>query len=243
MAAIDSDENKQSIPITAQEEKEIHRVFELLCGYQQKVRIKEEVKDLTAWLSVNKSRVLSQINSGLVIDEQKVIASNLAASNRLDELNKELQDLESKPDKKITAVDVIEMFKFLKEKVSRKEVEDMIWEVDENLDECVDWQEFRLMFNRNIMDRSGLEPSRLFNLTQFLIYDTNNNGLVSVDETMNLLYARYGRSKMEVKLKELFGEDMHETGRQGGEITFSKFLKAVEKVQMHTFLNTTKGRL
>ena len=30
---------------------------------------------------------------------------------------------------------------------------------------------------------------------------------------------------MEVKLKELFGEDMHETGRQGGEITFSKFLK------------------
>jgi hypothetical protein len=100
---------------------------------------------------------------------------------------------------------------------------------------------------------------------------------------------------MEVKLKELFGEDMHETGRQGGEITFSKFLKvshavrytisstlsylaslsvhvsvcvcvsvsipvfvpvslfvpvsvsvcgqAVEKVQMHTFLNTTKGRL
>ena len=150
-----------SLLLLFQEEKEIHRVFELLCGYQQKVRIKEEVKDLTAWLSVNKSRVLSQINSGLVIDEQKVIASNLAASNRLDELNKELQDLESKPDKKITAVDVIEMFKFLKEKVSRKEVEDMIWEVDENLDECVDWQEFRLMFNRNIMDRSGLEPSRL----------------------------------------------------------------------------------
>ena len=136
-------------------------MFELLCGYQQKVRIKEEIKDLTAWLAVNKSRVLSQINSGLVIDEQKVIASNLAANNRLDELNKELQDLESKSDKKITAVDVIEMFKFLKEKITRKEVEDMIWEVDENLDECVDWQEFRLMFNRNITDRSGLEPNRL----------------------------------------------------------------------------------
>lgn len=133
----------------------------MLCGYQQKLRIKEEIKDLTAWLTVNKSRVLSQINSGLVVDEQKVIASNLAANNRLDELNKELQEIESKPDKKIAASDVIEMFKFLKEKVTRKEVEEMIWEVDENLDEYVDWQEFRLMFNRNIMDRSGLEPSRL----------------------------------------------------------------------------------
>ena len=42
------------------------------------------------------------------------------------------------------------------------------------------------------MLRSLLEISPpQFNLTQFLIYDTNHNGLVSVDETMNLLYARY----------------------------------------------------
>ena len=48
---------------------------------------------------------------------------------------------------------------------------------------------------------------------------------------------------MEQKLKELFGEDMHETGRQGGEINFTKFLNAVEKVQMDTFLKTTKGKI
>jgi len=119
----------------------------------------------------------------------------------------------------------------------------MIWEVDENSDQCIDWTEFRLMFNRNIMDKTGLEPSGMYNLAQFLIYDTNLNGFVSVDETMNLLYARYGRAKMESKLKELFGEDMHETGRQGGEITFSSYLKAVEKVQMNMFLNTTKGKI
>jgi hypothetical protein len=29
-----------------------------------------------------------------------------------------------------------------------------------------------------------------YNLAQFLIYDKNRNGLVSVEETMNLLYAR-----------------------------------------------------
>ena len=48
---------------------------------------------------------------------------------------------------------------------------------------------------------------------------------------------------MESKLKELFGEDMHETGREGGEITFTKYLNAVERVQMNIFLSTTKGAI
>jgi hypothetical protein len=43
---------------------------------------------------------------------------------------------------------------------------------------------------------------------QFMMYDMNSNNFVSVDETMNMLYARYGRSRMELKLKELFGEEV-----------------------------------
>lgn len=47
---------------------------------------------------------------------------------------------------------------------------------------------------------------------------------------------------MEQKLKELFGEDMHEFGRQGGEITFTKFVQSVEKVQLNMFLETNRGK-
>merc|ERR1711998_798683 len=95
---------------------------------------------------------------------------------------------------------------------------------------------------RNITDRSGLEPSKLYNLVQFMIYDENENGKVSVDETMNMLYERYGRQKMEAKLKGLFGHNMQETGTQGGEIDFFQYLEAVERTQMQTFMNSSVGR-
>lgn len=60
----------------------------------------------------------------------------------------------------------------------------------QDLNGRVDWTEFKLMFIRNLNDRTGLEPSRFFHLAQFMIYDVNNNGMVSVDETMNSLFNR-----------------------------------------------------
>lgn len=225
--------DSKPIPMTSQEEKEIHRVFELLCDYQEKAKVRQEQSDIEQWVAAHRSRSFHDAVSE---------ASLVTTLNRLEEVKLQLQLIEQRPDKRISAGDVMEMMKWLKQKASRKEVEEMVWEVDENLDGFLDWAEFRLMFNRNIMDRSGLEPSRMYNLTQFLIYDKNNNGFVSVDETMNLLYARFGRSVMEQKLKELFGEDMHEFGLEGGEIPFHRYLTAVERVQLNMFLETNRGK-
>ena len=102
----------------------------------------------------------------------------------------------------------------------------MIWEVDENLDCCVDWEEFRLMFTRNITDTTGLEPFQLFNVVQFMMYDKDNSGKVTVDETMHMLYARYGEDKLESQMKALFGDDL-KTSDGDGELSFGEYLKAV----------------
>jgi hypothetical protein len=48
---------------------------------------------------------------------------------------------------------------------------------------------------------------------------------------------------METKLKEMFGEDMQEFGRQGGEISFTNYLRSVENGQMSLFTSTNKGQI
>lgn len=47
---------------------------------------------------------------------------------------------------------------------------------------------------------------------------------------------------MEQKLKELFGEDMQETGIGGGEITYDEYVASVDRVQLAKFLETNMGR-
>lgn len=65
---------------------------------------------------------------------------------------------------------------------------------------------------------------------------------INFSHSTNFSSHRHGRNVMEQKLKELFGEDMHEIGIQGGEINYSQFVKSVEKVQVSMFLETNRGR-
>jgi len=121
----------------------------------------------------------------------------------------------------------------------------MMWEVDEKLDGVVDWEEFRLMFERNVRDTSGLEPASFYHMVQFMIYDTDGNGMVSIDETMNMLYARLGRESMEAIITKLFGGDdgapIKEVGHQGGEIDFSRYWDVVQKEQVKMFNESELG--
>ena len=44
---------------------------------------------------------------------------------------------------------------------------------------------------------SGYEPRRLFNVVEFLMNDKDDNGSVSVEEAMQILYLRHGRSLLD----------------------------------------------
>ena len=58
-----------------------------------------------------------------------------------------------KHDDKISLRDLTEQLAKLAYKPKRAEIEDMIWEVDEDCDKCVSWDEFKLMFARCRADK------------------------------------------------------------------------------------------
>lgn len=73
----------------------------------------------------------------------------------------------------------------------------MIWEVDEDCDQCVSWQEFQSMYRRCRNDTTGYEPRRLFNVVEFVMNDKDDSGTVSVEEAMSVLYLRYGKGVLD----------------------------------------------
>ena len=98
--------------------------------------------------------------------------------------------------------------------------------MDEDIDGAVDWPEFQLMFRRNITDKTGLEPSQLFSVVQFLMYDKTFAGFVTLDQTMHMLYNRYGKDRLETEMKALFGDSIVEDGN--AKLNFLEYLVRVK---------------
>jgi len=232
----------QTIPgeanlITPFELRELRRVFEYLCLYADKKVIMDKLYPVEKRLALLASPEMIDEDQDEVGRERRELECDVEI------LLAGLESIERRPDQRIRVEDVAATLRRLGVGKGKGEVAAMIWEVDEKLDGSIDWDEFTLNFQRNVHDRSGLEPAAFYNMIQFMIYDCNNNGFVSIDETMKMLYARYGREVMEAKIGVLFGTAAkHEEGKEGGEIDFGRYKAAVEKTQMKMFSQSELGR-
>lgn len=161
----DSEPAEHFAPMSEKETKEVRRVFEMLCDYQAKSLIKKEIKSLTEWIAANRNKAFAAGDDPIATSQA-----------RIDDLNRDLAKFEQIPytdikRRRISCADISEVLVELGQKINRREIEEMLWEVDENLDGYLDWIEFRLMFNRNITDRTGLEPSRMVSMAFLSFHD------------------------------------------------------------------------
>ena len=71
----------------------------------------------------------------------------------LESLRRVFESLDKNKDGKVDFKELNDQLIKLDYRAKRVEVEDMIWEVDEDCDHCVSWDEFKLMFHRCRSDK------------------------------------------------------------------------------------------
>ncbi|RHY21537.1 hypothetical protein DYB32_009785 [Aphanomyces invadans] len=93
--------------------------------------------------------------------------------------------------------------------LSPNEVDDLVWEVNDGLDGAVSWDEYNRSFLRCKHDKTYLEPTLLFHMTCFIMYDRECTGKVSMDDAMHMLFLKYG-NHMEAEMEALFGKQLRD---------------------------------
>lgn len=133
-------------------------------------------------------------------------------------------------------MDVARVLQFLGLKPNMNQVNLIIWEVDDDLDGYVNYEEFLTMYRRCIVSEKlarqhglepRLEPRKLFNLVQFLMYDKSFKGRVTVEETLQILFVRYGRDKLDDEIKAIFGEEEKNKDGSDKEITYGEYVSKI----------------
>ena len=107
---------------------------------------------------------------------------------------------------------------------TKSEVANMIWEVDDDLDGMISEEEFNTMYKRWISDTTGLEPRKFFNLVQFLMYDKEFRGKVTIEDTLQILFVRNGRERLDAEIEAIFGVDDKQQDEEEKEITYQEYV-------------------
>jgi Ca2+-binding EF-hand superfamily protein len=84
----------------------------------------------------------------------------------------------------------------------KDEIRLMIWEVDSNLDGYVTFNEYENMYKRCLLDEKEREPKKLYYLIQFLMFDKEQKGYITVEDTLEILCVTCMRKQKECQGKE-----------------------------------------
>ena len=168
-------------------------------------------------------------------------------SERFKKKEKEKAKLRDKSNR-ITEGDLMKVLEFLnpKEKPKVTEVRDMIWEVDEDMDRAVDAIELEKMYKRCSRDKEWLEPRKLFNLVQFLMFlsDFSKKDITSED-TLQLLFIRHqsDRNDLDESVKAIFGRGKGKD-EKGNEIhlEYRQYLEQVNKMALDNYKLNKKAK-
>lgn len=102
-----------------------------------------------------------------------------------------------------------------------------LWEVDEDNEGCAKWHHFEKNVARIQKDKVGLEPRKLYNIIEFMMYDVDKLGTIRVNDALEMIYNRFGREALADIDGELFTDV-----EKAGLVTFTEFERQIDRIHL-----------
>jgi len=99
--------------------------------------------------------------------------------------------------------------------------QELIWEVDEDMDGFIGYEELKETYERAAADLVGKEPRKLYNVLEFMMADVDDSATLTVDEALECYGKRYGVKNIDALVKRIFTEE--ELNNPTTNLTFAQY--------------------
>ena len=211
------EERLKKIDLQQSEKIRLNYVFNQLCALEEEKSSDDDSKNKQYYKNINEKAKQKQSIPKVTKGKKGKGNENLKKANQKTYKNKDEEDEESKekeqPKKKFSQKALRKIIRKLCHEFAKDELDNMIWEVDENLDGYVSEKEFENMYKKCITDEKEEEGKKLFYLAQFLMYDKDEKHEITVEDTLEILCARH-QSNVDAALDAIFDiEQKDEKGK------------------------------
>ena len=206
------EERLKKIELQQSEKLRLNYVFSKLCSLEEEKSSDDDSKIKKYHRDINEKADKKRMKFPKVKYESKHEKLNKKNYKKKDEEDEE-QEEKQQPKKKFSQKALRKVIRTLCNEFAKDELDNMIWEVDENLDGYVSEREFENMYKKCITDEKEEEGKKLFYLAQFLMYDKDEKHEITVEDTLEILCARH-QSNVDAALDSIFDiEKKDENGK------------------------------
>jgi len=207
------EERLKKIDLQQSEKARLVYVFNKLCSLEEEKSSDDDSANKKYYRKINEKADQKKMK----FTKPKEFKGNTQKISKKKYKNKDEEEDEQKekqqPKKKFSQKALRKVIRTLCNEFAKDELDNMIWEVDENLDGYVSEREFENMYKKCITDEKEEEGKKLFYLAQFLMYDKDEKHEITVEDTLEILCARH-QGNVDAALDAIFDiEKKDENGK------------------------------
>ena len=208
------EENLKKIELQQSEKIRLNFVFNQLCELENEKSSDDDSSSKKYLRAINEKAKKKQMKFTKTKYKSKIETISKKNYKNKDEEESSSKKTNYSQKKKFSQKALRKIIRKLCNEFAKDELDNMIWEVDENLDGYISEDEFENMYKKCITDENEEESKKLFYLTQFLMYDKDQKHEITVEDTLEILCARH-QNNVDQVLDAIFDiEKVDEKGKK-----------------------------